>query len=370
MRIGIDATLAAQENIVGISRFVVNLIAELAHIPSPNRYDLFYRPRALTLRRDRMMRFQPTDPRFATHLLAPPFTFASMARLDVYYGTYQWLPRYCGRATIVGTLHDIVYLSRTDLGSQRTRARAQARYRDVAARSKLIVTLSQYSKDEIVRLLGVDPGRVRIVPLAAEAHYVPQPAERIAEVRLSHGLEQPYILFAGGFGRRKNAAGAVRAFARALPDLPADVCLAISGGSGPLEQEVRDLLGSPELAARVHLIGYVADENYPALMSGCLAFFLPTLLEGFGLPALEAMACGAAVVTSSTTSVPEVCGDAALLVDPEDEAALASALVRVCGDTALRERLGALGLERAKLFSWSQVAETMLAIWGEAADLL
>src|SRR6185436_14926079 len=154
-----------------------------------------------------------------------------------------------------------------------------------------------------------------------------------------------YILFAGGFGRRKNATGALRAFARALPELPANLCLALSGSGGPLEDEVTSLLRQPELGARVRRIGYVAEEDYPALMSGCLLFFLPTLLEGFGLPALEAMACGAPVLASSTTSVPEVCGDAAMLVDPEDEAALAAALVRLCHDTARRQSLSHLGIE-------------------------
>lgn len=363
MRIGIDATLAAQARIVGISRFVVNLIAQLAEMPAANRYELFYRPRAL--RQPRRF-WQPDDPRFATHLLAAPLTWATMAPLDVFFGTYQWLPRHCGRGAVVGTLHDIVYLSRTDLGSRRTRERAQARYRDVAARSKLIVTLSQYSKDEIVRLLGVDAGRVRILPLAAEPHYAPQSAERVAEVRQRLGLEKPYVLFAGGFARRKNAVGAVRAFARALPDLPADVGLVVGGGGGPLEDEVRSILRNESLESRVSLIGYVDDDDYPALMSGCLLFFLPTLLEGFGLPALEAMACGAPVLTSSTTSVPEVCGDAAVLADPEDEAALARALVELCADAARRDELRRRGIERAKLFSWRRVAETMLDVWNEA----
>ena len=365
MRVGIDATLAAQERIVGISRFVVNVVEQLAQIPGPERYDLFYRPRAL--RQPRRF-WHPDDPRFHARLLCFPLTLASFRRLDVYCSTYQWLPHYCGPAPIVGMLHDIVYLSRPDLGSRRTRERAQARYRDVAARSTLVATLSEYSKAEIVRHLGVAPERVRVVPLAAEASYAPQAPERVAEVRRRFGLQQPYVLFAGGFARRKNASGAVRAFARALPQLPPDLCLALSGAGGPLQDEALALVRDAGLAERVKRLGYVPDEDYPALMSGCEVFFLPTLLEGFGLPLLEAMACGAAVLSSSTTSVPEVCGDAAVLVDPEDDAALAEALAALVADAPRRQELRRLGFERAAQFSWQRTAEILLSVCREAAQ--
>lgn len=364
MRVGIDATLAAQERIVGISRFVVNVIQELAHIPGPERYDLFYRPRAL--RQPRRF-WHPDDARFRARLLCFPLTLASFRGLDVYCSTYQWLPRYCGSAPIVGMLHDIVYMSLPDLGSKRTRERAQARYRDVAARSTLVATLSEYSKAEIVRHLGVAPERIHVVPLAAEASYAPQPRERVAEVRRRFGLEAPYVLFAGGFARRKNAAGAVRSFAKALPRLPSDLCLALSGAGGPLEDEAMALVRDAGMQDRVRRLGYVPDEDYPALMSGCLVFFLPTLLEGFGLPLLEAMASGAPVLSASTTSVPEVCGDAAVLVDPEDDAALADALVSLVGDAPRREELRRRGFERAAQFSWRSAAEILLSVCRKAA---
>jgi len=364
VKVGIDVTPAAQARIVGISRFAVNLVEQLARDPVQDRYELFYRPRAL--RQPRRF-WHPPDPRFGSHLLCFPLTLASMRGLDVYSSTYQWLPRYCGGAAIVGMLHDIVYLSLPELGSRRTRERAQARYRDVAARSTLIVTLSEFSKREIVRLLGVQPERVRVVPLAAEPSYAPQDDSRISDVRRRFGLERRYILFAGGFGRRKNATGAIRAFAAALPRLPDDVVLALSGGGGPLAGETQELAHRAGLAGRVKLLGYVPDDDYPALMSGCLVFFLPTLLEGFGLPALEAMACGAPVLSSSTTSVPEVCGDAALLVDPVDESALATGLAELCRDAALRESLRHRGIERAAQFSWRRVAGQIHDVFREAA---
>jgi alpha-1,3-rhamnosyl/mannosyltransferase len=362
MRVGIDATFAAQPRIVGISRFVVNLIRELAEIDTPHHYELFYRPRAL---RQANRFWRPPDPRFRTRLLAAPLTLASLRCLDVYHSTYQWLPRWTGGVPLVGTLHDVFYLSRPEMGSRRTRERAQARYRDVADRSRLIVTLSDYSRQEIVNRLGVEAGRVRVVPLAADAGYAPRPAAEVARARAAWNLSRPYVLFAGGFGRRKNATGAVRAFARAANRLPADVVLAVSGTGGPLEEETRTLARGSGIDGRVRFLGFVPEADYPSLMSGCALFFLPTLLEGFGLPALEAMACGAAVITASTTSMPEVCGDAALLVDPEDEAAMAEALVELYHDGDQRERLRRRGIERAAGFTWRAVGEEMVRIYEE-----
>lgn len=365
MRIGIDATVAAQQGIVGISRFIVNLAANLAEIDSVNEYFLFYRPRVLK-RPARIWR--PATPRFHRRILQEPFNRGQFRRLDVFHATYQRLPAYRDLAPYLGTLHDIFYLSRPEMGSQRTRRRWQERYRDVAARSRLIMTLSEFSKGEIVRLLGVEASRVRVVLLAATPGYTPQPADRVSAARARYALARPYILYGGGFARRKNVLGALGAFARALPRLADDTELAVSGGGGPLEPEARAFVERSGLTRRVRFLGFVPDSDYPALMSGGLAYFFPSLLEGFGLPALEAMACGAPVVTSSTTSLPEVCGDAALLVDPAREAEMADALVEVVHSEALRSELRARGLRRAAEFTWRRVAEEVLRLYREIGE--
>lgn len=330
---------------------------------SANEYYLCYRPRALT--RPRLLR-RPRDPRFYVRILQEPLNRRLFRSLDVFHATFQRLPQYHGMAPFLGTLHDIFYLSQPQMGSPHTRARAQARYRDVANRSRLIMTLSEFSKNEIVHLLGVRPDRVRVVPLAASPGYAPQEDAAVARVRARYGLTRPYILFGGGFGRRKNVLGALRAFGRAIPRLPPGTCLAISGGGGPLKAEAHALIAAMGLTERIALPGFVPDADYPALMSGCVLFFFPTILEGFGLPALEAMASGAPVVTSATTSLPEVCGDAAVLVDPADDAALAEALATVACDPALQHRLRDRGLNRAAAFSWRRTTTSILQLYDEA----
>ncbi len=364
MRIGIDATTAAQTRIVGISRFIVNLVANLVEVDPRSEYYLFYRPRAL--KRPQCI-WRPHNDRFHIRILQEPFNRRLLRSLDVFHATYQRLPAYHDLVPYLGSLHDIFYMSQPEMGSPRTRQRWQARYRDVAVRSRLIMTLSEFSRSEIVRLLGIEAERVRVVPLAASPGYVPQAESTVAALRRRYGLEQPYILFGGGFGRRKNAVGALRAFAVALPRLPPDVCFALSGSGGPQESEARALIRAAGLGSRIKLLGFVADEDYPGLMTGSLLYFFPSLLEGFGLPALEAMSCGAPVVTSSTTSLPEVCGEAARLVDPSSDAEMADALVEVAGNQTLREQLGQQGLRRAQHFTWRRVAESILGLYREIA---
>jgi alpha-1,3-rhamnosyl/mannosyltransferase len=185
---------------------------------------------------------------------------------------------------------------------------------------------------------------------------------------MRHRLPESYVLFGGGFDPRKNLLGALRGFAAAAPRLEPGLCLAVSGAPGGIEREARALVASSGLAARVHFLGFVPDDDFPALMTGATAFLFPSLFEGFGLPALEAMACGTAVIASSTTSLPEVCGDAALLVEPSDPAALARALERIANDAPLRQQLGRRGLERAASFTWQRTAAATLDLYDESVQ--
>jgi glycosyltransferase involved in cell wall biosynthesis len=136
----------------------------------------------------------------------------------------------------------------------------------------------------------------------------------------------------------------------------------IAGKRGWLSESIERRAAELGIAERVRFTGYVADEDLPALLSGALAFVLPSLYEGFGMPVLEAMACGAPVLASNTSSLPEVAGDAALLVDPEDTAALATGLARLAADAELRAQLRARGLARAAEFTWDRCAEETLAV--------
>jgi glycosyltransferase involved in cell wall biosynthesis len=229
----------------------------------------------------------------------------------------------------------------------------------VARRARLVLTPSAATRDDVVRLLGIDPGRVRVIPHAAPRGF--DPPDPSAESR-----EPPYFLFVGNLEPRKNLARALRAFGRIAPLLP-DHRFVIAGAPGWKYQDVLREASRPELEGRVELRGYVPEEELPALYRGATAFVYPSLYEGFGMPVIEAMACGTPVLTSNVAALPELAEGAALLVDPLDEAALAEAMHALATDRALRQRLREAGPVRAARYSWERTCDLTLEAYREAA---
>ncbi|MEW5930594.1 MAG: glycosyltransferase family 1 protein, partial [Gemmatimonadota bacterium] len=230
-----------------------------------------------------------------------------------------------------------------------------------------VITTSEASRRDLAELGGVDPERVFVVPLAADPRtfYPPADAGPAAALRQRLGIGgAPYLLALSASDLRKNVDAAVRAFTRAVRDGGARGLALVIAGPPPAGRAAREALAEAERAgARVALAGYVPDAELAALYGGALAFVYPSLYEGFGLPVLEAMQCGAPVIAGRAASVPEVVGDAGILVDPGDPDALGEAVLRVYRDAALRERLGALALRRAAGFSWERTTRETLAAY-------
>jgi glycosyltransferase involved in cell wall biosynthesis len=206
---------------------------------------------------------------------------------------------------------------------------------------------------------------VHVVHEAAAPHFAPPPTAEIARIRARYGLDGRYVLFVGLLEPKKNLAGLVEAVARCRAGGGWGAAhLAVAGDSG-WGDDLAAAVSRLGLAETVRFLGAVADGDLPALYAGADVFVFPSLWEGFGLPVLEAMAAGAPVVASRRGALPEVAGDAALLVEPE-AAALADALGRVLGDARLRERLREAGLARARGFSWERAAAETLAVYRAA----
>ncbi|MDH4066569.1 MAG: glycosyltransferase family 4 protein, partial [Acidobacteriota bacterium] len=232
-----------------------------------------------------------------------------------------------------------------------------------------IVTVSHSARRDLLRLHPVDPERVTVVHEAASPAFRPvtDPA-RLDTVRRRHGLPARFVLYVGTIEPRKNLPRLLEAFARArrggLPHRL--VCV------GPYGWASRDLAGHVVqlgLVDQVLFTGYVPFEDLPAIYSLADLFVFPSLYEGFGLPVVEAMACGTPVVTSASSSLAEIAGDAAMTVDPTSIDALAEAIGRLGRDADLRRALSALGLARAESFSWAQAAREMLAVYRRAAGV-
>ena len=231
-----------------------------------------------------------------------------------------------------------------------------------ARRATAVLTDSEASRQDIIRHLGIPAERVRAVPLAADQQYSPARAQESADqVRAKYGLPPRYLLYLGGFDVRKNVAGILQAFARLNAE---DVQLVVAGklpaqdtASFPDPRRVARDLG---ILGRVVFTGWVDELDKPALYGQALAFVFPSKYEGFGLPPLEALACGTPVITSDRSSLPKAVGNGGLCVDPNDADALAQAMHRLCTDATLRASLSAAGLRHAERFDWDQVAKATL----------
>jgi glycosyltransferase involved in cell wall biosynthesis len=236
----------------------------------------------------------------------------------------------------------------------------------VARGARLVLVPSESTRRDLVRLLGVDSGRVRVIPYAAAAHFRPVPtgAERLAT---AYGVRAPYFLYVGTLEPRKNLPRALRAFARVAPTLR-DHSFVLVGQPGWQYEAVLREASRPELAGRVTFVGYVPEEDLPALYSHATALVYPSLYEGFGLPVVEAMACGTPVLTSRSSSLAEIAEGAARLVDPADEAALTAGLLDLATDRDLAADLAARGRARAAEFSWDRTGRETAAAYREAFE--
>src|SRR6185436_2599261 len=235
-----------------------------------------------------------------------------------------------------------------------------------ARRAARILSLSEHTRRDIIDTYGIAPHRVTAIPLAAPDHFGPVTDNReLQRVRHNYGIDGDYILSVGSIQPRKNLARLVRAYASLRDNISADKLpkLVLVGKCAWLYDETLRTLDETGMKEAVVLTGYVPDADLPALYSGALCFVYPSYFEGFGLPPLEAMKCGAPVIVGNQTSLPEVFGDAALTVDPFDVSSIAAAIENLINDSVLRQALSVKGRKRAEMFDWRETARKTLEIY-------
>ena len=294
------------------------------------------------------------------------------ARAQLYHATESNDLVLAPGVTTLAMLHDLIPLHNPDLlfpprwFDQRI---GYARYLSLLWRADHILTHAEATKRDAVARLRLPPERITVIPLAVdERRFYPRPHDEVERVLARYGLRQPYVLHVGSYvgpsDGNKNTANILRAFDLFSRDPNAAHSLYIAGKWSP--SAIQELHAAyPRLvdSGRLRVLGYVPDDDLPALYGGADLFVYPSLLEGFGLPILEAMRCGCPVLTSTVSSLPEVAGDAALLVDPRDSEAIADGLALVAGDAELRADLVARGLRRAGEFSWARTAELTVQLY-------
>ncbi len=376
MNIGIDG--GCWTNRRGYGRFLRELLGALSDVDRENRYTVFLDPRGAE-------EFQLTGPyhavRVATNRSVNQAAHAggrrSLAdllrmsravareRLDLFFfpSVYSWFPLLKPVPAIV-CIHDAIAERNPDFAfaSRRHELFWRWKVRLAIAQCRTILTVSQYSRRRLLAEWTLEPDRIRVVYEAASPKFR----------RIDYPALEPYLLYVGGISPNKNLATLVRAFAR-VRAAHRGLKLILAGdyqsdGFKSSYPQLRVLIEALGLGREVVFRGYVPDDELCLLYNGARVFVMPSLDEGFGLPVLEAMACGTPVVAGAGNAVEEVAGTAALLVDPREEGALASAISRVLDDPLLAARLSGRSLERAAQFSWARAARELLAIFRETAD--
>lgn len=268
------------------------------------------------------------------------------------------------------TVHDLIFRHLPDHHKPLNRWYLNLAMPLFCRRASHLIAVSDQTRDDLIMLYGLPAEKISVVHEAAAPHFRPQPAEKVEAVRRRYGLPDRYLLSVGTIEPRKNLIRLLEAFERLYADRLTDGWVVV-GKRGWLYDDFFARLEQSPARNAVVLPGYVADEDLPAVYAGAQALVFPTLYEGFGLPVLEAMACGTPVVASDTSSVPEVGGSAALYFDPTDVEGMVEAISRLLRDLALQAELRRRGLARAGEFSWSKTAgetetvyQRVLAEWG------
>jgi glycosyltransferase involved in cell wall biosynthesis len=369
LHIAIDAH-SVGAGLAGNETYITNLVESLAELDASNRYTLY------VTKREAVERFEGRWPHVSVRRTLPhsplvriPLTLSAELRrrpvdlLHVQYTAPPFAP-----CPVVATIHDLSFEHIPATFKRRSWMQLRLTVRRTARSAAHVIATSEYSRRDICQTYGLAPTRVSVTHAAPAPHFRPATADEIGRVRQSYGIRGDYVLAVGSIQPRKNLARLLRAYSdlrsrRVGDKLPS---LVIVGKRAWLYEETLRAVEECGVRSSVIFTGYAPEADLPALYSGALCFAYPSYFEGFGLPPLEAMACGTPVLTGDRTSLPEVVGDAALTADPFDTGALAAALARLVEDASLRASLRERGLRRAASFDWRETARQTLEVYQRA----
>ena len=287
--------------------------------------------------------------------------------LDLFHYTDHALSLLFRKCPIIITVHDIAYLRLPNLLNTTRKIYKKNILQLSIKKADIIVTDSYATKKDIIEYFGIREGKIRVIHLGVESRF--RPINNVEEFRLKNDLPSKMILNVGTLEPRKNIVSLIKAFKKLREKGLKDYKLVIAGEKGWLYEEIFKEVGHSDLKQEILFLGVARDEDLPMLYNCADIFVYPSLYEGFGLPPLEAMACGIPVITSNTSSLPEVIGDAGIMVDPTDVNSLCESMYILLKDKELWNRMRNMGLERSKLFSWDNTAEKILKVYDEVLSV-
>ncbi len=368
MRIGIDARLVYYSQ-AGIGQYIIHLVNGLAEVDKENEYVLLQ-----SRKDDTTILEEPTFRRVSLwtpshHRLERYSLNVELMRLglDVLHSP-DFIPPHRPSCRSVITVHDLAFLLYPHFLTKES-ARYYGHIDQAVRWTDHIIAVSESTKRDTMQHLGVPEDKITVVYEAANPIFRPiDRAEAREQVRNRHGLEGPFILFVSTIEPRKNVPTLVRALWQLQECYKEDVRLVLAGGKGWLFEDAFAIIEELKMDSQVHLLGRVSSEDLLYLYNAAELLAHPAFYEGFGLPPLEAMACGLPVVVSQVASLPEVVGDAGLLIDPHDVDELTVGMWRILNDSELRQEMREKGFRQAERFSWQRAARETLAIYKLASE--
>lgn len=361
MHIGIDARLPYYRT-GGISTYIRKLIAALEQIDDRNRYTVF---RSRKMRESLTTRFLQaglwTPCHHQLERLALSLELARH-RLDVLHSP-DFIPPLRGARRHVITVHDLTFLHYPQFLTADSRRYYNDQIQAAVRHADHILSDSEATKHDMITMIDVPPGKITVHMLGVDDSFKPLPADELARVQAAYDLPPEYILFVGTFEPRKNIGGLLEAYELLLRRLPDSIPLVLSGMRGWLFEETMARIEQMKLGDRVLWREDTPRRALPALYNLARVLVVPSFYEGFGLTALEAMACGTVPIVSNRSSLPEVVGPVGLQIDPDDPQTLADALEQALIDDAWLAQMERAGLERAASFTWEKTAQVALSVY-------
>jgi len=375
MRIGIDGSSILPRR-TGIGHYTARLLGALAGVDNENEYVVFLNSFRHSLPREPWMdrpnfavrrgRFPGPALLYSWRFFNRPSVERFVGEVDVFHSPASYVPPQ-RRGAAVTTVHDLYFLRAPEacevLGGRYLRATLPRRLRQV----RRIIAVSRSTRDDLVELLDIPPERISVVYEGVDKRFRPMPESEVrSAVRSRYGLPESYILFVGTIEPRKNVERLVEAYSIVRSKASDAPPLVIAGGRGKSAGRVERAVEKLRLSDAVVFSGYVANEDLPALYSGAELFVLPSLYEGFGLPVLEAMACGVPVVAADSSSLRELVEGRGILVSPQSAAEIAEGILRGLGDGDLRAECVEKGLRFAREMTWEKCARETLEVYKRA----
>ena len=381
MRIGLDCSSAVLKNRTGVGNYTFNLAHALARVDKENFYvfyPFFYRVFLGIEKNTRLPKAKNTRiaynglPHFLFYFLlskgTPSFFKEKMlGDVDIVHSTNFSAPRLKNKKLVV-TIYDLTVFTHPECHQKGNIDFCAKGIKDALSNADKIIAISEHTKKDLIDILNAPSDMISVTQLAAGSDYYE--VKDMAAIRLTkekYNLPENYILFVGSLEPRKNIKTLLKAYSMVPVKMRKDFPLVIAGAKGWLNSDIPALVEGLGIKESVRFTGYIDAADISAVYSGATVFAYPSLYEGFGLPILEAMSCGSPVVTSNTSSMPEVAGDAALLVDPLNAEELAFGLETVLEKESLRAEMRKKGLARASTFSWDRCAKETVEVYRKAA---